>query len=207
MRNTRMKVEGRRMKSTFFKFILVSCILHLASSVVFASEGAEPAASFKDLLWPVINFAILVFILVKFGRKPISEFLKKRTELIEKSLKEAEEAKELAKKAFSEVQERLLGMDKEINNILESAKKAGEREKEALIAQGESLKSKIIEQAKANIEYELQKAKKAIKSEAALMALELAEKQIKEKLDAKGHEKLTEEYIQKIACTAGEVKN
>ncbi|MBI5196092.1 MAG: F0F1 ATP synthase subunit B [Nitrospirae bacterium] len=203
-----MKRKVKRYKLIINSFLLftVHCSLFTVSSV-FASEGAEHAASFKDMLWPVLNFAILVAILVKFGRKPISEFLKKRTELIEKSLKEAEEAKELAKKAFSEVQARLLGMDKEINNILESAKKAGEREKEALIAQGESLKNKIIEQAKANIEYELQKAKKAIKSEAALMALELAEKQIKEKLDAKGHERLTEEYIRKIAHTAGEVKN
>ncbi|MBI4653512.1 MAG: F0F1 ATP synthase subunit B [Nitrospirae bacterium] len=179
-----------------FPFLLFSLF---TVALAFASEEAGHSASLKDWLWPVVNFAILVFILVKFGRKPISEFLRKRTELIEKSLKEAEEAKELAKKALGEVQERLRAVDEEINKILESARKAGEREREALIAQGKSLKNKILEQTKANIDYELQKAKKAIKSEAALMAIEIAERQIKEKLNEKEQVRLIEEYIKKFA--------
>lgn len=181
----------------FFLLFTVHCLLFTAV-LALAAEGGGHSASFKDWLWPIVNFAILLFILVKFGHKPIREFLRKRTELIEKSLKEAEETKEFAKKALAEVQERLKFIDEEINKILESARKAGEKEKEALIAQGESLKNKIIEQTKANIEYGLQKAKKEIKSEAALMAIELAEKKIKQRLDTKEQERLIEEYIKKF---------
>lgn len=181
--------------------VLCSVFYVLFSTIAFAAEGREHAFAWKELIWPVINFAILVFVLVKFGKKPIKDFLKKRTELIEKSLSEAEEAKELAREALVEVKERLKNTDREIDEILTAAKKAGEKEKEAIIAEGEKLRSKILEQTKANIEFELQKAKKAIKSEAALAALELAEKQIKEQLGNKEQLMLIDGYIKKLEAS------
>jgi F-type H+-transporting ATPase subunit b len=198
IKDSRFKVQ--RLKDKVFVFIFSLFTFHclLFTVIAFAAEEAEHAPSWQDWLWKIVNFAILVFLIVKFGGKPIREFFRKRTELIEKSLKEAEEAKEFAKKALTEVQERLKGADKEIEGIIEAAKKAGEADKEALIAEGETLKNKILEQTKANIEFELQKAKESIKSEAALMALELAEKDIKEKLSKKEHERLIEEYIKKL---------
>ncbi len=196
-----MRKELRTQSSKFkiFIFLLVAINSLLLNATVFAAEGGEHhTTTWKDWLWPVINFAILVIVLVYFGRKPIKEYFKKRTELIEKSLKEAEEARMFAKKALEEVQERLRNTDKEIKEIIEGARKAGEREKEALIAEGERLREKILEQAKTNIEFELEKAKKEIKSEAALIAIELAEKQIKEKLGREEQEALIEEYIQRL---------
>ena len=159
----------------------------LASPAV-AAEGAghgEAHFTWRDWLWPVINFAILVIVLVFFARKPISEYFKNRTAMIEKSLKDAGEAKELAQKTLNEVRERLRNTDSEIAQILEAARKSGEKEKEAIIAEGQRMKEKILEQAKANIDFELQKAREKIKSDAALLALEIAEKQIKEQLGKK----------------------
>ena len=73
-----------------------------------------------------------------------------------------------------------------------------EKEKEAIIAEGERLKEKIVEQAKANIDFELQKAKETLKSDAALMALELAEKEIREKLGQKEQESLIDDYVKRL---------
>jgi F-type H+-transporting ATPase subunit b len=192
--------EVKRLVTRYLSIVTVLLITcHLSLVTVFASEGGEHVAfTWKDWLWPVINFAFLLFILVFFARKPFAEYFKNRTELIEKSLKEATEAKELAQKTLNEVRERLKNTDSEIGQIIESAKKAGEKEKEAIIADGERLKANILEQAKANIDFELQKAKEKIKSEAAMMALELAEKQIKEKLGQKEQEALIDDYIKRL---------
>jgi F-type H+-transporting ATPase subunit b len=172
------------------------------SALAFAAEEggehAEHVFTWKDWLWPVINFAVLVVVLFFFGRKPMAEYFRKRTELIEKSLREATEAKELAQKALSEVRTKLENADREVEAILASARKSGEKEKEMIIAEGEKLKEKILEQARTNIDFELQKAKDKIKSEAAMMALELAEKQIKEKLGQKEQEALIDDYIKRL---------
>ena len=81
------KYQKLKIKVSLIVFSLVTAHLLLFTGVAFAASGAE-YGEWKDLIWPGINFAILVFILVKFGRKPIKEFVKNRTELIEKSLKE-----------------------------------------------------------------------------------------------------------------------
>lgn len=197
-----MKIQGLKSKG-FIKILLVFllCIMNLFFTIaVFASEeGAEGHASlFKDYLWKIINFAILAFILFKFGRKPLQSFLKQRAELIEKTLKEAQQAKEAAQKSLQEVEERLKTKDKELENIISSSKRSGEEIRDSLIQQGDKLREKILEQARVNIEYELKSAKEAIKAEAVEIAMELAEKKLKEKLTKEEQKRLLEESLAKI---------
>jgi F-type H+-transporting ATPase subunit b len=167
---------------------------------VLAAEGGHGShrSELKDWIWPLVNFAVLVIILYLAGRKPFKEFFRKRTEMIEQSLKEAKEAKELARKTLDEVRERLKNTDREIEDILASARRSGEKEKEAIIAEGEKMKERILEQAKSNIDFELEKARARIKSDAAALALELAEKRMKEKLGSKEQEELIDEYLKKL---------
>ena len=181
--------------------IFASCILCLASvSVAFASGGGEEGASaiLKDYLWKIINFGVLFFVLYKFGKKPLQSFLKQRTELIEKTLKEAQQAKELAQKALAAVEERLKARDREIGEIVSSAKESGEKEKARLIEEGSRMKEKILEQARTNIAYEVKRAKETIMEEASAIAIELAEKKLKEKLTKEEQLKLLEESLAKI---------
>jgi F-type H+-transporting ATPase subunit b len=196
------KFQITNFKLRIIKSTLIMVGLKIAFvAAAFASGGgghAQQDYTWKDWQWLVINFAVLMFVLIFFGRKPAKEYFKNRTELIEKSLQEAREAKELAQKTLEEVRARLKNTDQEIEQILEASRKSGAKEKEEIIAEGERLKEKIIEQAKANIAFELQKAKEAIKSDAALMALELAEKQIKEQLGQKEQEELVDDYIKRL---------
>src|SRR4030042_4716738 len=135
--------------------VLVSCILNLVFvSFAIASGGAgEETPLWKDYMWKIINFGVLAFILFKFAKKPLQSFLKQRTDLIEKTLKEAREAKEIAQKALHEAEERLKTKDKEIEEILSAAKRSGEQEREKIIEESNKLKEKIFEQEKAIIEY------------------------------------------------------
>jgi F-type H+-transporting ATPase subunit b len=180
--------------------LLASSLLPIAYCllpvVAFAAEGGDHGgSSVMEWVWRIVNFGILVFILVKFLNKPLRDFLRQRKELIEKSIKEAREAKELAMKALAEVEERLKVKDKEIEEIISSAKSSGEKEKERLIEEGEKLKAKILEQAKTNIEYEVKRAKEAIKAEAVDVAMQLAEEKIKAKITKDDQEKLLAESL------------
>ena len=184
--------------------ILAFTIFNLAAaSFVFASsgggEGAENAAPWwKDYIWKIINFLLLFILLFKFAKKPMQNFFQKRTELIEKTLNEAKEAKAVSLKALQAVETRLKAKDAEIEVILAASKKSGELERDSIIAESDRLKAKILEQAKTNIEYELKHAKEAIKAEAVELAMELAEKKLKEKLTKEEQEKLFEDSLMKI---------
>jgi len=200
-RKLRNKGQGAGVKGVL---LLAACCLLLFVSFAFASEGGgEEAASLgtilKGYIWPIINFLILVYLLVFFIKKmDLKGFFKKRTELIEQSLREAREAKELAQKALAEIEERLKTKDSEIEQIIASARQSGEKEKARLVEEGNKLKARILEQAKTNIDYEVKRAKEAIKEEAVEIAMELAEKKLKEKLSKDEQLRLLEESLTKI---------
>jgi F-type H+-transporting ATPase subunit b len=181
--------------------LLALCILNLVFvSIVFASGGGEEAhpSVVKEYAYKIINFIVIFGIIFYFARKPVKNMLKQRTEMIEKTLKEAQEAKELAQKALQEVKTRIQTKDKEIEEIMTASKHAGEVEREQIIEESNRLKERIFEQAKANIEYEVKSAKKAIRAEAVGIAMELAEKKIKEKLTKDEQEKLLQDSLTKI---------
>jgi len=208
MKKTSQKSEVRsqkfkKFKSLAFHFSLFTfhfSLFFAFAAVAFGSGGEEGAQVpiWKDYIWKIINFGILVFILLKFAKKPFQAFLKQRTEMIEKTLKEARDAKELAQKALQEVEARFKTKDKEIEEILSASKRAGEVERERILEESNRLKERIFEQAKVNIEYELKHAKEAIKAEAVELAMELAEKKLKEKLTKDEQERLFEESLTKI---------
>jgi len=178
--------------------ILLVFVFVSISVGVFASEGEAGGSHIMEWVWKIINFAALAFILWYFGRGPVKTFLKNRTEMIQKTLDEARQARELAEKALKEVEEKLKTKDSEVEGIIMASKESGEREKAALIEEGKRMSEKIIEQAKANIEFELKRAKEEIKAEAVEIALELAEKKIKEKLTPEEQKRLIEESLAKL---------
>ena len=202
VRSHKSKIKGHGFIYSFLRNSLftIQCLLAPAA-VAFASEGGgEGSASvLKAYMWPVINFLILVGVMAYVLKKmDIKGFFKKRTELIEQSLREAREAKELAQKALSEVEERLKVKDSEIADIIAGAKLSGENEKARLMEEGDKLKTRILEQARTNIDYEVKRAKESIKQEAVEIAMELAEKKLKEKLSKEEQLKLLEESLAKI---------
>lgn len=195
--------NGKSLSSCYGRFALYAFFIVAAylvgSGIAFgAEEAAGHGGEWKEWIWKILNFAILVGLLVWFAKKPLQEFLKKRTEAIEKTLTEAREAKALAEKALAEVEERLRLKDKEVQEILSRSRASGEREQGLLAEQGEQMKVKILEQAKNNIEYELRLAKESIKAEAVEIAMELAEKRLKEKLTKEEQIKLIEESLARM---------
>ena len=203
----RLRREQSGMKWYIFSTAILHKILSLSPiillvtvSFAFASsgEGSEPSL-FKAYFWAIINFLILVGLLVFMMKKmDIKGYFKKRTELIEQSLKEAREAKELAQKALAEVEERLKIKDREVEEILKAARESGERETGRLTEEGDRLTARILEQTRNNIDFEVKMAKEAIKEEAVEIAMELAEKKLKQKLTKEEQMKLLEESIAKI---------
>lgn len=182
--------------------LLVTCYsLLVFVFVAFAGGAGEEAqhSLFEAYFWPVINFLVLIGLIVFLLKKiDIKGYFRKRTELIEQTLREAREAKEFAEKALAEVEERLRVKDEEIEEIISSARQSGEREKARLIQEGDRLKINILEQAKTNIDYEVKSAKEAIKAEAAVIAMELAEKKLREKMTKQEQLRLLEESLANI---------
>ena len=198
-KNQKSKTGIKKYVPPFISLVIVFILSlsHVAAVFAMVGEGAG-GSDWQSWLWKIVNFAILLFILLKFLAKPMKDFFKKRTELIEKSLSEAREAKELAQKALKEVEEKLTLKDQEIERIIESAKQSGQAEHDSLIEQGKEMSEKIRQQARTNIEMELKNAKAALRAEASGLALKLAEKRLRERLTEEEQMRLLEESIKRL---------
>jgi F-type H+-transporting ATPase subunit b len=184
-------------------YIMPVILLFALSAVAFASSGGgehgEGGSHIMPYVWQAVNFGILVALLVFVIKKAdIAGLLRARTEGIQKSVDDAREAKELAQKALAEVQERLKSKDKEIEEIINASMRSGEKERDRLIEEGQRLSEALLEQTKTNIEFELKEAREAIKAEAVQLAMEIAEKKIKDKLDEGQQKKLLDEAMGRL---------
>jgi len=188
---------GGRLKKTLAAFVPAVLVCLLAAGLAFAGEHAEPAGTMgwiQKSVHSAILLAGLIFIYVKY----ISGPLKKRVEGIENQLAEAKTAKEDAVKKLAEVEARLKNKDAELQSIVDVAAENGRKEKEHLIAEGERMSREIVENAKENIDAEISKAKEQIRREAALMAVEMAEKLVKDNITKEDQAKILEDYIAKV---------
>ncbi len=185
-----MRIDKIFIMAFFFFFIFIS--------PGFSSDEVAHNGGLSQWIWPVINFALIVAVLIVFLRKPLQLFFKQRTEAIERSLREAREAKEIAEKALKEVEERLKLKDEEIKRIIDASRETGESERERLVEEGKAMSRRIKEQAEDNIAFELKRAKDEIKAEAVEIAVELAEKKLKDRLSKEQQLKLFEDAIKRL---------
>ena len=120
------------------------------------------------VLWMSVAFLVVLFLLKKFAWEGIIKALNDREEFIERSLKSAEEAKELKEKILSEAK---ITASEEGNRLISTARSEIDKEKNQALAD--------------------------IKKQVAEISLEVAEKVIRKELsDKNAHEALIASHLE-----------
>jgi len=171
------------------------------AAVAAASEGAaghSEGIPWAAILKQAVNFVILVGALVYFLKKPISSFLKERSEQLRKSIEDAARAREEAAAKLSAMEARMGGLPNEIAEM--NRKMEGEAEEEARrirdTAQTEI--ERVRTQAQFAADQEVKKARVELRKEAADLATRTAGEIVKKTLTAEDQERLVRENIEKI---------
>jgi len=193
--------RNRWIKPVFTMLAVILMVAGLAA-VGFAAEEHEAshaALQMKDLMWRVINFAMLAAIIIWAMKKAkVAKLLADRQAGIEKALKDAVKAREAAEKKYAEYSDKLSKATKEIDEIYASIKKEGELEKERIIAEAKVSAEKIKEQAEQTAAREVLKARAELQAEAARLAVQLAEQSLKENVGKDDQNRLVGEYLSKV---------
>lgn len=170
-----------------------------------AEAGASQEGRGGSSLWPfvfqVINFLLLLFVLYKFALPKTKGFFVERSQKINLSLKEAEEAKSLAEKKLREYEAKLIALDKEVEDIRNLAQNEGQAEKERIIAEAGKEAESLKKQAKALTEQEVRRAKQELRREVTRLSLEKAEKIIKDSINESDQERLIIDHTKEITSS------
>ena len=195
-------VSGRT-KKIIVTLAYMSAIL-LVASVGFASEGGggahpDSGAQMKDFGWRVLNFAVLIGIIVWALKKAdVKGSLAARQTDIEKSLKDAEAARDAAEAKLLEYSVKLDQASKEIDELHAAIIREGEQEKNRIIAEANIAAEKIVAQAALSAEQETVKARNELRAEAARLAVEIATVKLTGAIQKNDHDRFVGEYLDKV---------
>ena len=141
------------------------------------------------LFWMLVTFSLLLFILKKFAWKPILKAVNEREEKIQGALDAAEKAKLEMAKLKSQNEEMRQAALIERDNLLKEAREVKERlileAKKAANAESD----RIMASAREEIKNEKIAAISEIKTQVAMLSVEIAEKIVKEKLSSDDKQK------------------
>lgn len=138
------------------------------------------------IFWTTIAFGVLFFVLSKYAWKPILNSVNERESSIKEALDEAEKAR-LEMQNLQADNERIL---KEARAEREAMLKEARELKSKMIAdakdEAQTQASKMIEQAQTAIESEKKAAMAELKNHVAGLAVDIAEKVVRDELSNKG---------------------
>ncbi len=130
--------------------------------------------------------------------KPLLEAMNRRQETVRSDLDEARKAREEAEKIQARLNAELAANRERISKMLEQAAGEGEEVRRKLKEQATSEAEEVLEKARAEIKEEMAKAKRALRGEAAGLAVAIAEKLFEAEVDAAKHKKLIDRMISKV---------
>lgn len=190
-------MKGRSKPLCFIALLSTLSVLFFVFPA-FASGTEGHGSYWKDYIFQIVNFAILIAILVKFIRPPLKGYLERRHNQVREGLQKAKELSEAAENAYNEVQQRLDSIDAEIDAIREQMLNEVELEKKRLMEEAEKRAEIMRAQAEKGLKDEIAQIKKRLKREISLEALTLAERLVKKSLNNEDQRRLIDTFIQKL---------
>ncbi len=151
------------------------------------------------LFWMVLSFAVVFFLLARFGFPVIVKAINERKEFIEMSLLSAKQANEKLATIQAESEKLLADAKAQQKDIIAGAIQEKQRIVQAAREEAQPSANQMIEDARQSIQTEKEKAMQEVRSEVAALAIDIAEKVIGERMkDAAVQKQTIEKMIDEL---------
>jgi F-type H+-transporting ATPase subunit b len=163
-----------------------------------AAESEHHAPSINDIWFPLINFVIYAFILVKFAFPLIRDFLKTRREEVVAKIAQAAAQKQAAEVLVREYRSKLAGLGKEVQALQATLREEGEREKSRLVSEALATAVKIKDDANFLADQEVKTARQKLREEMADAAEAAARQLIERNISAADQNRLVDDFVRSV---------
>jgi len=159
------------------------------------TAGSESILSW---VFKFVNFAVLVGIIIKFGGKPLKDYFVNKHKTVKDKIDEADKTLKEAMELKAKYEGMIENLDLEIDSFKKAVLADAENEKKKIMDESIRLISKLKEQATLTYEQEAKEMTGKIKEEIARLTMEKAELLVREKFTKEDHNRMVQEFIQKI---------
>lgn len=151
------------------------------------------------LIWTIFNFLIFLFLILKFGLKPMMTALKAREDSIANNLKAAQEANEKTQAILNESQAKLQEAAKEVNALINKGREQANEIINNAKLEAEKLRQEKLENAIKEIKIAQDSAFLQLKNQIAEMVIQATEKVLEEKLNEEKDIELIKKSVEKLS--------
>jgi F-type H+-transporting ATPase subunit b len=170
----------------------------LAFAAAAGPAQAAEGGGVRELILQVANLALLLGVLVYFARKPVAAFFQDRRTRIKSELDEAAQLLQSAESRYADWQRKLIELESEIEAIRTEGLRRAEEEGEAILAEARAASDRIRRDAATAIAQMLRRAQVDLRSEAASLATEMAERILEDQLGDADRARLIDEFIARV---------
>jgi F-type H+-transporting ATPase subunit b len=168
-----------------------------------AAAKGEPVTPVTPYAYLLVNFALLVYLYVRMGKKPVQESLDARRATVAKELEEAEQIKAEASAKLAEYKEKLAQLDDELARIREELIKTGEADRDRMVKEAEEKAERMKKDAQFLLDQEVKQLRNELLVHTVEIAATAAQKALEGKITAADHDRFASEYLDALAKPTG----
>ena len=175
---------------------LAILVLALAPSPALAATGE--GGGLMETVAKLFNFALLVFILVHFLRRPIANYLVDRSQQIRAALVEAAATRERASADLGKIESRLAALPGELDALKARGAEEVQAEQGRIRALAVTERERVLSQTRREIEQQYRLARRALVQETAEQAAGIARARIERDITPADQTRLIDRYLNQV---------
>ena len=168
---------------------------------VLAADELSLGRKLWDNILLFVNFGILVFLFLKYGRKPLMDYLRGVGKDVESGLNKVEARLNHATSLRDAELDKLKNIQAQIDKIRADILELGRYEKEKHIEEGKIAAENMIEQAKNYAQRRIQEARKVLADEMIDRAFSTVEKAFVKEFSPKDNDNVVNQFLNDLKTT------
>jgi F-type H+-transporting ATPase subunit b len=150
------------------------------------------------VFWTLVNFSLFVFLLGRFGWKPLLSALNEREKSIQDAILRADEANAKAQQLLKENEEKLAKSQQEMMELVREGRAQAQAQVQKALEEAEKVKQAKLNEATAEIQREKESAMQTLRSEVSNLVVMATEKILKETIDPTKQKKVVDSFIDEM---------
>jgi F-type H+-transporting ATPase subunit b len=145
-----------------------------------------------------VTFGVAVLTLWRFFWKPLAKFMEGRRYAIEHDIATARKDRETAERLRAQLEKRLAEINAEAASLLHKASDEGKRTREQILKEAREEAQRLLDNAGRRIAEEQARAVRDLRAETVALSMLIAEKALKQSIDARVQHRLVDEFIAEL---------
>jgi F-type H+-transporting ATPase subunit b len=180
----------------FFCLIAIGLGLHFLGHDAFAAEKSSNWRPMYDLILRWINFFIIVFVVVKYGKKPIMNFLRGQKDKLAEEIHQLENEKQDAEAKIKETLRAVDESEVRFSELKDRIVQQGEKKKIEIIESAQNQSKMMLEDAKRRIDAHFLHAKSEFRAELIDRAMDMALERLPKEITPEDNDKFARLFLE-----------